>query len=62
MLMIIFVYLPYFDILDAYHALITLLDAIFIKICVYTCTISELHLILMFKYFIVHVYSLHVLV
>jgi len=46
----------------AYDILITCLDVIFIKTCVYTYTISELHLILMFKCFIVLGYSLHVIV
>ena len=60
-LMITFVSQPCFGAFML-HALVTWLDIIFIKTYVYTCTISELHLNFMFRYFIVHVYSLHVLI
>jgi len=39
---------------------ITWLDVVFVKTCVYTCTSSELHLIIICLYFITHLYALHV--
>ena len=44
------------------YVLITCLNIVFIKTCVYTCTISDLYLTLMFGCFNAHVYSLDVLV
>jgi len=44
------------------HVVITCLDVVFIKTYVYTCTSSELHLIIICLCLIVHLYSLHVYV
>ena len=42
------------------HVVNTCLDKFFIKTCVYTCTSSELHLIIICLFLIAHLYSLHV--
>ena len=42
--------------------LITRLDVIFVKTCVYTCITSEPHLIIIALYFIAHLYPLEVLI
>ena len=44
------------------HVLITCLDVTSIKTCVYTCTTSEPHLIIICLYYVAHLYSLDVLV
>jgi len=46
----------------ALHILITCLNIVFIKTCVYTCTTSELHLIIIYLCCVAHLYSLDVLV
>jgi len=53
-LMIMFVYI------FVLHILIACLDITFIKTCVYTCTTSEPHLIIICLCFIAHVYPLNV--
>jgi len=42
--------------------LITCLYVVFVKICAYTCTTGEPHLIIMCLYFITQLYPLDVLV
>ena len=55
-LMIIFVY----DF--TLHVLITSLDVVFIKTCVYTCTTTEPHLLIICLCYVAHLYPLDVLV
>jgi len=44
------------------HVLITCLDVVFITTCVYTCTTSEPHLIIIYLCYVTHLYPLDVLV
>jgi len=44
------------------HVLITYLDVVFIKTCVYTCMTSEPQLIIICLCYVAHLYSLDVLV
>jgi len=45
-----------------FHVLITCLNVVFFKTCVYTCTTNEPHLIFVCLYLIAHLYPLDVLV
>jgi len=46
----------------ALHGLITYLDVVFIKTCVYTYTTSEPYLIIIYFCYVAHLYPLNVLV